>query len=355
MRNLLPCVLISLCLPIGCISTDKETPDPGFSPSDTSHAQAVSVRVALAYRGRLQKQIPGQGRICSLFEETIYATGDGQVNWSIAENGRRVHAGEILAQLDTTLLALQREKLQLQLFNAYREFENLLVGYQPLLIGKPEAETAPIYQQLRARCGIPILEIEQQIHARALQAARIQAPVSGVLADVQLRTGTHIKAGQALYRIHDDLHFFLDALVLGSDAQAFFRGQSAQIKLSTSPGQTFRATLHSINPHLDESGMMQVRLDIHTSSPLIPGTFATAEIARSFPASTLVPVQALVLRDQRPVVFTVKNGRAYWNYVQPGNDNGKEVEILAGITAGDTVILSQNLGLAHRAQVAIKE
>ena len=83
----------------------------------------------------------------------------------------------------------------------------------------------------------------------------------------------------------------------------------------------------------------------------------TAVIKAPASRSLIVPKEAVVMRSGKAVVFTLQDGKAKWNYVAVGKDNGKEVEIKEGVTAGQKVITTNNLQLAHDAPVkeVIKE
>ena len=67
----------------------------------------------------------------------------------------------------------------------------------------------------------------------------------------------------------------------------------------------------------------------------------------------MVAKEAIVMKSGKPVVFTEENGLAKWNYVSTGRENGKEIEILSGIKAGQNVIVSNNLQLAHDAPIIV--
>ena len=67
----------------------------------------------------------------------------------------------------------------------------------------------------------------------------------------------------------------------------------------------------------------------------------------------VVPKEAVVYRSGRPVVFTIENNEAIWNYIEVGKDNGREIEVLDGIQADQTVITSNNVQLAHQAPVQV--
>jgi multidrug efflux pump subunit AcrA (membrane-fusion protein) len=69
----------------------------------------------------------------------------------------------------------------------------------------------------------------------------------------------------------------------------------------------------------------------------------------------VLPKEAVVIRVGRAVVFTAEDGRAKWNFITTGRDNGKEVEILDGLTEGKEVIITNNLQLAHDAPVSVQK
>jgi len=65
-----------------------------------------------------------------------------------------------------------------------------------------------------------------------------------------------------------------------------------------------------------------------------------------------VPKQAIVERDGRKIVFVAQkepDGKelAKWHYVQTGEENDKEVEIVEGLEEGQEVIIENNFTLSH--------
>lgn len=112
------------------------------------------------------------------------------------------------------------------------------------------------------------------------------------------------------------------------------------------------ARLHSINPLVDENGMVTVYLLLQGGGGrLFVGMNARAEIAAPAVRALTVPRNALVYRGGKAVVFTYKDGLAKWNNVSIRRDNGRDVEITDGLKAGDEVIVSNNIQLAHDAPV----
>ncbi len=74
----------------------------------------------------------------------------------------------------------------------------------------------------------------------------------------------------------------------------------------------------------------------------------------------LVPRQAIVTRDGRPVLFRVEDDRAKWVYVQLGRQNDQLVEIArvdqgGPLDPGSQIIVSNHLTMTHDAKIRVRE
>jgi multidrug efflux pump subunit AcrA (membrane-fusion protein) len=88
--------------------------------------------------------------------------------------------------------------------------------------------------------------------------------------------------------------------------------------------------------------------------------FARAEVAaRIHRDLLLVPRDAVLTRDDRPLVFKAADDRAQWLYVDTGRQNAAWIEILAvhsggSLAHGDLVVVSDHLTLAHEAKLDVR-
>jgi hypothetical protein len=67
----------------------------------------------------------------------------------------------------------------------------------------------------------------------------------------------------------------------------------------------------------------------------------------------VIPKSALVLRTNKKVVFTVKNGRAQWHYVDTSHENSESYVVTSGLAAGDSIIYEGNINLADQSPVTV--
>lgn len=324
---------------------EQNTENAAVGITTTTVATAFSAFSTLAYT------VHSSGRIQPHFTELLLSERSGLLLTCRAHNNQAVKKDEIIATIESTALDLRREKLLIQQYNAQKEYESQLLGYESLLKGKSPQEAEEVRKKLRASAGLSGIEVELKELDYEKQQSTIRAPVSGVLSDVKVQAGMHIKAGQELFRIHSAQDLYAEVKVLESDLPLLRIGQSAEVQPLAMPAKNYAATLSEINPGVDANGMIQARLKIRSPAGLLPGMNVEASVNVPQKKAVVVPKAAVVLRGGRPVVFTYENGLAKWNYVTTGLDNGREIEIVEGIKAGMEVITSNNLQISHDAPV----
>ncbi len=126
-----------------------------------------------------------------------------------------------------------------------------------------------------------------------------------------------------------------------------------EIAVDALPGKTYRGTVANIAPLPDavsvwlNPDLKVYNTDIYlesSSGELRTGMSCRAEIlVERIEDAVYVPVQSVVRRDGRPVVFLVENGRSVVHDVVLGRDNNRMVQILEGLSAGQRVLLAPPL------------
>jgi membrane fusion protein, multidrug efflux system len=348
--NLVLFVINSMFILFQCSVASPEDHKPN-NTNTTRGATKTKVITATSTFTTLTYTVQSNGRIVPQYTELLLSERSGLLLTYRAHNNQSVKKDEIIATLESTTLDLRREKLLIQQYNAQKEYESQLLGYEGLLKGKSQQEAEEVRKKLRAAAGLAGIEVELKELDYEKQQSIIRAPVSGVLSDVKVQAGMHIKAGQELFRIHSAHDLYAEVKVLESDLPLLRIGQSAEVQPLAMPAKTYAATLSEINPGVDANGMIQVRLKIKSPAGLLPGMNVEASVNVPQKKAVVVPKAAVVLRGGRLVVFTYENGLAKWNYVTTGLDNGREIEIIEGIKFGMEVITSNNLQISHDAPV----
>jgi RND family efflux transporter MFP subunit len=206
-----------------------------------------------------------------------------------------------------------------------------------------------------ARADVERLEIE-------LERTVLEAPFSGVVSDMQLDPGEHVMTGQKALRLVDDVHLEAAVGVLESDLAAVAEGKPALLEIPAL-GETLPLTIDVLDPEV-AAGSRTCQALLRLESPdqrIKPGMFVRAAIAgQVFGERIVVPREAIVSRDGRPVLFKVEDDRAKWVYVQLGPQNDKLVEIArvdqgGPLDPGTPVIVDNHLTMTHDAKVKVKD
>jgi HlyD family secretion protein len=170
-----------------------------------------------------------------------------------------------------------------------------------------------------------------------------------------------VGAGELLTRVVNLGALRIDAQVLEHDLPLIREGGQATVT-SAAANRVIMGRIVAVLPIVDtttRSGRAFVR--IPAGSPLRPGMYADVKLeAARLTGRRLVPTRAIIQRDNRPLVFVVKNGRAQWVYINPGRSNGLETEVLPDsgtglipVEVGDEVIVEGHLTLTHDATVRV--
>lgn len=341
-----------LLLAFSCDEKDQkieEAPTESFR----NEVAATEVRIASAELKSFDYLINATGKLEAASEVMAVIEQAGYLIELPIREGQAVQKGQVIAKLDDTEATFRLQKAKIGLRNALAEYESAKLGFGSVFESEDEERKAIIEEQLKAKSGVFLAELEVKEAEMGLARCEVKAPISGKIADLKFREGSLVGASSELCEILGSNGLVLRVKVLESDIGLISANQAAEIYPISNTQQALKGKVIGINPRVDENGLVQVSLSLASSRALLPGMNARAIIRAPQSNSLVVPKDAVVYRSGRAVVFTIVNDESNWNYVEVGKDNGEEVEILDGIEPGSTVITTNNLQLAHQAPVQI--
>jgi RND family efflux transporter MFP subunit len=174
--------------------------------------------------------------------------------------------------------------------------------------------------------------------------------------------GENITTGQAVCSLYDNTHLEAVVNVLEADLANLEPGRAARVAVPALR-DTLEAIIDVISPTLDAASRtceVIIRFT-NESGKFRPGMFCRAEIAGFVHREKLkVPKSAILIRDDRPLVFKRNDDRAQWLYVTVGLENNHWVEILqvhsgGSLAPGEEVIVSDHLTLSHEALIKVRK
>jgi Cu(I)/Ag(I) efflux system membrane fusion protein len=221
-----------------------------------------------------------------------------------------------------------------------------LAEYRALMVGESPATRA---LQAAARSRLRVLGLtDADIGAASRDGVPrvvLRAPADGVLAEIAVREGETVMAGQLLFRLNAPDPIWLEARVPQAEIGALQPGATAQILVSAMSGEEFTGTVDAVLPQVDPATRTQsVRLVLpNPRRMLAAGMFADALLrgAEDRRRCPWVPSEALILtgREAR-VIVKGTDGRFRPVRVRTGRQVGERTEILDGLIGGETVVVS---------------
>jgi RND family efflux transporter MFP subunit len=285
----------------------------------------------------------------------------GSISVLRVREGDRVKKGQLLIQLDaqenqataavaTAAIdearrgldeALSRKKLSDTTFDRYQNlFKEQAVSRQEFDVRQTEKDMAA---QGVARAEARLRQAQEGAKASGTISdyTKIVAPISGVIAAKQADLGATVFPGQPLLTIEDEGSYQLELALPESDAAKVKPGSSLQVTLDAIGG-SFAAKIAEIVPTADPGSRTFVAKVALNQKGLKSGMFGRASISLGSTVDGItVPKQAVVERGALTSVWAVeKDNSARMRIVKTGRVTGGRVEILAGLSDGDRVIVS---------------
>lgn len=307
-------------------------------------AEALTVATAAVTLQPIPRVVTASGTVRPWQELPIGAeTSGAAVTRLFVEEGEAVREGQALAQLNDRVLRAQLAQQEAAVTEARATLVEAKANRERAeQLRRKDATSAQSLDARRAESATAEARLAVAEAARAETAARlaqlrILSPADGYVSSRSIEIGQVVSAGQELFRIVRDGRLELDAEVPETELAAIVEGQRAAV--FTDGAREIPATVRLVAPRVDSRTRMGiVHLALPPDSGLRPGMFARAEISLSQASALVAPQAAVVFRDGRAGSFVVdEDGIARFRPVQTGTRFDMDVEILAGLSAGERV------------------
>ena len=351
----------------GCKKADGSEADSSAAgdsaavPTDAAPTTALALPVAAVQvrQGDLILTVSTTGQVASDEVSALKSEVSATVAKVLVRPGDRVRRGQVLINFDPRPLDINVKEAEAQLDRAMQTFRE---SYYPdsVVMGRVPSEEQRRTAMIRA--GVPTAQVALERAKLEREKATVISPFDGLVDQVMVAVGMRVSTGELLTRVVNLGALRIDAQVLEHDLPLIREGGQAIVTSAAAGNRAIVGRIAAVLPIVDtttRSGRAFVR--IPAGSQLRPGMYADVKLEASRLAGRrLVPTRAIIQRDNRPLVFVVKNGRAQWVYINPGRSNGIETEVLPDsgtglipVEVGDEVIVEGHLTLTHDAPVRV--
>lgn len=190
-----------------------------------------------------------------------------------------------------------------------------------------------------------------------IDKTEIRAPFSGVIGLRSVSEGSYVTTSTIMARLQNLSNIKVDFSIPERYSISVKSGDELEFKISGS-SQIFKAKVYAVEPKIDPgTRTLQIRAICKTAyKELIPGAFANVELSlKQTSDAVLIPTVSIVpeLKGQR--VYIYKSGIVVPQNVEIGFRDETRVQIISGLSKGDTIITSGILQIRPKSKVKISE
>lgn len=324
---------------------------PGCGGSDESASPAeqapVSVETATVEATAVTEQSRYSGTIRGARRVPLSTKMMGTVTQLDVEEGDRVATGDVLVRVRSQNVQAQKRQVQARLQeakaaldNAETNFERIEALYQQESATEKEFDDARTAYE-RAQARVEALEGQLDEIEDTLTYATLTAPIDGYVVEKQSEEGALAAPGRPLLVVETIDEMKAVVQVPSADINRFAVGDSVTVEVGAAGDERRTGVVTQVNPagnYASRQFSVQVRLGRTDDPALKSGMYAQVLLPTDETTALTVPESAIVEQGQLTGLYTVKNGDVLLRWVRTGKHYGDRVEILSGLTEGETYV-----------------
>lgn len=341
-------LIIILILVIPRLSSkEKQSGRPGGRPGTGN--MGVNVKGVVVKAEKFSEKVMSVGSIMADEEVELKSEISGKIVKILFKEGSPVRQGQLLVKINDNELQAQlnkaKYKLKLLEDNEYR---------QKVLFEK-EAVSREAYEAVLNELNMTKADVEL-IQAQ-IDKTEIKAPFNGVIGLKSLSEGSYVSPQNIIAVLQKINPLKVDFSIPEKYAPIIKVGDKINFTLSGSNNiQT--ASIYAIEPKIDAlTRSIKIRgMFTSTKDKFIPGAFVDVQLLINQNNDTyLLPTQSIVPELKGQKVFIYRSGKAIPQSVDLGVRTDKDVQILSGVSEGDTIITTGILQLKPNIPVKLLE
>jgi len=287
------------------------------------------------------------GTVESADRGVLTARIDGRVRRILVNEGDAVKAGELLLTIEDNVAGDRLAEAEGNRQSAEAHFQLA-------------EKTWNRYQQLFAKEAVTPQEMDRVSADLEMARQQLKAAEAGVSAARTALSHTQVTAPYAAKVVRKEVREGSTVLP-GAPLLSLDRAGRRQVRADVSeawagrvkPGQALTVEIPALNKRYDvrvaevlpatdpRSRSFQITLDLPADPDLSAGLFARVFVGEPQVPTLLVPVTALVNRGQLHGLYIVDGENIlHYRLVRIGRQHGEQVEILAGLEAGERYVVS---------------
>ena len=347
-------VLVVFCLILSLYNllNDKApaSDDAAKAPIAPRRQSTLNVNGRIVRPQRLTDGITTVGNLLPDEEVDLSFETSGKIVAINFKEGSIVRKGELLAKVNDLPLVAQLSRYEAQLKLA----EDRVYRQSALL--KKDAVSQEAYEQ--ARTELAMLNADIDIVKSNIALTELRAPFDGVIGLRNVSEGAYASPSTVITKLTKISPLKIEFSVPERYSADIKDGTPIVFRMNSSVGmmQDYKATVYAVESKIDEATRsLKVRATYpNRDESIVPGRYTSVEITRRDIKDALaIPSEALIPEMGKNIVYLYKSGVAEPAEIILGLRTESQVQVLKGLSVGDTVITSGVMQLRTGMKVSI--
>jgi RND family efflux transporter MFP subunit len=315
----------------------------------SSRPEAVLVKTVKLEPSTFYHELISNGKAYSSEKAVIPFEVNGIIKEIYIQNGQKVKAGDLLAVIEDF-------DYKVKLTQAKQGLEKAEINFKDDLLSNFSTPDSTVLSPAkikisRIRSGLNDAITALTVAEYNYNNTRIYAPISGIVANLEAKQWNPSQDYKNLCTVIFDEVMEVEFPVIESEYSFINNSMPVGIVPFINDNALISGRITEINPQVDENGMVKVKAQFQNNGRLIDGMNVKVVIRKPVPGRLVVPKEALVIRQGKDVIFVRQDSLAIWKYVTVEFENSTSLSIKEGLAAGDLVIISGNINLAHETTI----
>ena len=310
----------------------KKTLIFGLSVALTAAASAQSLPVVTAQPHKVDVTFPAEALVEAVQQAIVGAQVAGRVLEMKADAGETVRKGDVLMRIDAREAEEVARAADAQYANAKLNYERSKSLKEQKFLSQAAVD--------KAKSDFDAASANRAAAGASQSHATILSPINGIVARRHAELGDMATPGKPLFTIYDPGGLRVTASVPQYRLKEMRGVRTARVEFPEL-GKWVDATAVNLLPTADASThVSQVRVNLPPVPEATPGMFARVHFVLGQAEKLTVPVSAIVRRGEVAAIYVqTPDNRLSLRQLRLGDAVGQgEMEVLAGIAAGDQVV-----------------
>jgi RND family efflux transporter MFP subunit len=347
-------------------------------------------KIAFTMPSRALAVLNASGYVVAQRKAAVASKATGRLQVLYVEEGKQVKENDVIGMLENKDLMANLEEARAALKvanavlkNAEAELHDATLNYNRQ---KALRESGAVSEQsldaaearykkaiaMEASAGFGVHRAQASLNSSEvnLEYSYIRAPFDGVIltknadvGEVVAPFGAAVNAKAAVVTMADMSSLMVEVDVSESSLEKVKPGDPTEIRLDALPHDRFPGRVHMIVPTADRAKatvLTKIKFDRLDSRVLPEMSAKVAFLSRPLkegenkPILT-IPASAVTKTGDKEVVNRVNDGRTHSVFVTTGRQWGDDLEVLAGLKEGDTIVLKPDSKIKEGTKVKSKE